>query len=484
MKRFISLLLAVVMLLSLTACGGAPEEPGNDVYKADIQEYITDILDESAQISIFEKKSSNIDGDTLTVVCIAMYSGDAGENKGEFTLTYTKDGKSWSLDKCRVNLGEENDDTQTPDGTEGTDAPTTGATTPPATSGPSEISDNWKDFTFSLGGVVYKLPTHYQNFAAQGWKIDGTRSDMAEDDMVPGYTRAYVYLSNGAVYFSAEIINMSGNARAVKDCDIGGITIQANDNLDLKLSGGIGCLSKVEEIQTAYGTPSNINTSTDYSSLKYEVDSYVSMSFYVYTSNTTYNEITLRNFVATDRDATTAKEERPEYLDTYVAPTELGDDIKATRFMLDGVIYQLPCPLDAFTDNGWTVKNDSIGTLGAWNDESGVTIAKGDYRVYLTMINLSDFETYTKNCAVSAVSIEGNYFKGAPKDIAQMPGGTTLWSTVEDVQDMYKDFSPYDGTYSTSFTYEDKDYTMKVKYSFWKEDKYGSFEIKNENWDY
>ena len=100
------------------------------------------------------------------------------------------------------------------------------------------------------------------------------------------------------------------------------------------------------------------------------------------------------------------------------------------------------------------------------------------------MINLSDFETYTKNCAVSAVSIEGHYFKGAPKDIAKLPGGTTLWSTVEEVQDLYKDFNPYDGTYSTSFTYEDKDYTMKVRYSFAKEDKYGTFEIKNENWDY
>ena len=483
MKRLFSLLLAVVMLLGLAACS-AVEEPGTEMYKADTQEYISDILDETAEISIFEKKSSNVDGDKLTVVCVAMYSGEAGESKGEFTLTYVKNGKTWSLDKCRVDLGEDNGEAQGSDNAGEDTTPATEATNPPAPSGPVALSDNWKDFTFSLGGVVYKLPTAYQNFADQGWKIDGTRSKMTEDDTVPGYTHTYLYLTNGAVYFSADIINMSGNARAVKDCDIGGITIQANDNLDLKLAGNIGCLSTVEEIQTAFGTPSNINNSTDYSSLKYEADNYISMSFYIYTSNTTYNEITLRNFVATERDVTTPKEERPAYLDTYVAPTELGDDIKSTRFILDGAVYQLPCPLDAFTNNGWTVKNDSIGKLGAWNDESGVTIVKGDYKVYLTMINLSDFETYTKNCAVSAVSIEGYYFKDAPKDIAKLPGGTTLWSAVKDVQDLYKDFEFYEGSYSTSFTYEDDAYTMKVRYSFAKEDKYGTFEIKNKNWDY
>lgn len=483
MKKYLSLLLAVILVLSMAACSSATTEPDSSVYKADVQEYITEILDESAEITIFEKKSSEMDGNKLTVVCVAMYAGDAGESKGEFTLTYVKTGKEWELDKCRVNLGDENN-TKVPDNTEAATVPTTEATEPAVTSGATELSDNWKDFTFSLGGAVYQLPTHYQNFVANGWKLDGTRSDAAEDDLVPGYTRVYIYLTNGAVYFSAEIVNMSGNARAVKDCDIGAISIQANDNLDLKLSGGIGCLSTVEEIQKAYGTPSNMNTSEDYSSLTYELDTYVSMRFYTYNTNTTYNEITLRNLVATDRDVTVAKEERPAYLDSYVAPTELGDDIKATRFMLDGVVYQLPCPLDAFTDNGWTIKSDSIGTLGAWNDESGVTLVKGDYKIHLTMINLSDFETYTKNCAVSAVSMEGYYFKNAPKDIAKLAGGTTMWSTVEEVQDLYKDFSRYDGTYSTSFTYEDKDYTMKVRYSFMKEDKYGTIEIKNENWNY
>lgn len=360
----------------------------------------------------------------------------------------------------------------------------TTAAAPSASSGATEVSDDWKDFTFSMEGVVYQLPTHYQNFVAHGWKIDGTRSNISEDDMLPANSHTYFYMTNNAVYFSAEVINMSGNARMMKDCDVGAVTITASDNLDLKLAGGIGCLSTIEEIQSAYGVPSSVSTYTDNSYLEYEVNYYIDMKFNIYNSQTTYNSITLRNFVATDRDQTTAKDERPAYLDTYVAPAELGDDIKSTRFILDGVVYQLPCPLDAFTANGWTVQSDSIGTLGAGNDEYGVTLAKGNYKINLSMINLTDFETYTKNCAVSGVSIYTYDLKNAPRDIVQLPGGITLWSTLEDIQETYKDFDCYDGTSSSSFTYYNRDYSAKIYYHYYKEDKDGSIEIKNENWNY
>ena len=100
------------------------------------------------------------------------------------------------------------------------------------------------------------------------------------------------------------------------------------------------------------------------------------------------------------------------------------------------------------------------------------------------MINLTDFETYTKNCAVSGVSIYTYDLKNAPRDIVQLPGGITLWSTLEDIQETYKDFDCNDGTSSSSFTYYNRDYSAKIYYLYYKEDKDGSIEIKNENWNY
>lgn len=490
MKKLLSLILALALALGMVACGGGDVAvPEDSVYRDDVQEYITDILDESAEITIFEKKSSEKNEDSLVVTCLAMYEGDAGESKATFTLTYALDGKEWELEKCSVKLSEEDEkgnDEKEPDETEPEETEPE-ETEPPKETKPSAsvaLSDDWKDFTFELAGVTYQLPMHYDQFVANGWKLDGTRSDVTEDYLVPGYTRVYAYLTNGAVYFSVEFVNMSGHARAVKDCDIGAITIEANDNLALKLAKDIHILSTVDEIQAAFGTPSSMNAYTDYSSLKYEVDTYIVMSFYVYSEKTTYNEVTLRNLIPTDRDETVVSEERPAYLDDYVAPTELGDDITDTVFELDGVLYQLPCPIEEFTNNGWVITSDSIGTLGAMNESSGITMKKDGNTIFANLTNFSDKETYSRNCAVSGIQLQGYYFKEAAQDIVKLPGGVHMWSTIEEVEELYKYFDRYDGSYSTSFTYDSDDYTIKVRYAYYAEDAYGQIDIKNENWAY
>ena len=493
MKKWISIVLAAAMILGLTGCGSskAVEEPKESVYRQDVQEYITDIMDESATITLFDVQSSNVDGDTLEAVCVALYEGDAGENRGTFTLTYSLEGSEWVLEKCRVSLSESqvsSESEETSEATEEDTQETEESTEVSEETVPEqetlELSDNWKDFTFEMGGVVYQLPSHYQTFVANGWRIDEERSDVTLDYMVPGYSRCYVRLTNGAVDLYAELVNMSGNARVASDCDIGGITIEASDNLGLKLAGGIGSLSTLEEVQTAYGTPAGVNSYTDYASVKYQVSDYSTMSFYIYVTKTTYNEVTLRNYVPGDRDATTPVEERPAYLDEYVAPTELGSDIYSTVFELDGVLYQLPCPLDEFINNGWTVTSDSVGTLGAWNYSSGVTIKKGDYSVYLTLMNFSDYETYSKNCAVCAAQFSGYYFKNAPWGTVKLPGGVSNTSATWDVEGLYANFDRYDGTYATTFTYDNDEYTVQVKFSYYRDDAYCEINLKNRNWEY
>ena len=69
--------------------------------------------------------------------------------------------------------------------------------------------------------------------------------------------------------------------------------------------------------------------------------------------------------------------------------------MKATQSTLDGVLYQLPCPLDEFTKNGWEISSDSIGTLGARNRETGITLKKGDARFSVGIMNLSDTAAYS-----------------------------------------------------------------------------------------
>lgn len=492
MKKFMSLLLVLAMMLSLVACGGAPEEPEDSVYKSDIQEYIREFLDSSASITIFEKTDSEIDEDKLTVTCVAMFEGDAGNNKGDFTLTYSADGKDWVLDKCRVELDEEqNADTEKEDEEEGEEEQAEVEETVPETAAPQAeelaLSDDWKDFTIELAGVVYQLPCSYQTFVDNGWSIaKNSYSDVQEEDMVGGYSRAYVYLTNGAVKISADLINMSGNARQAKDCNIGGITVQANDNLGLTLAQGITCTSTKEEVEAAYGIATSCNTYTDYSSIDYEIDTYNEIHFYIYTTDTTYNEITVRNFVAVEGDETTISPDRPAYLDEYVAPTALSSTVTDTQFRLFDVYYQLPCNLEAFLDNGWTIKSDSIGSLGAYNSAYGMTLTQNDIDIYLTLTNFSDLQVASKHCAVTEVEFDTGEFDDVAWGDLVFAGSISITTAFSEIESLCSSFERYDGTSSVSLTAEDDDYSWQVKYYeyIYNDEKTLYVTMMNENWDY
>lgn len=127
MKKWISVLIIFALAFSLFACSASEElsVPDDRVYKQDVQEYIEEILDSSATIRSFEKTGSTQTDNTLTVTCVALYSGENGESKGTFSLTYSKNGNEWSLDKCRVELEESTAQTE-PDKTvdASTDEPT------------------------------------------------------------------------------------------------------------------------------------------------------------------------------------------------------------------------------------------------------------------------------------------------------------------------------------------------------------------------
>ena len=174
-----------------------------------------------------------------------------------------------------------------------------------------------------------------------------------------------------------------------------------------------------------------------------------------------------------------------EKLSTYKAPKKLGTDITATVFELDGALYQLPCPLSAFTDNGWTVSSKDYDSLGAGNyGYSCVKITKGDNKIYLGMINLSKKAAYIEDCAVYKVEFDPSYYmKNAPDDYVKMPNDITFATTQEEIAKICSTYSKNEGTSSTSYTYEDSNYTVEIKYYFYDEEKI-RISIENKNWNY
>lgn len=109
MKQIFASVLLVIMLITMTSCGGnsTPAELSDSFIKRDVQDYITEMLDENSKITIFEKVSSDINGDEMIVICNALFTVDGEQQQGEFTLTYEVENKAWALSKCRVELPEE-----------------------------------------------------------------------------------------------------------------------------------------------------------------------------------------------------------------------------------------------------------------------------------------------------------------------------------------------------------------------------------------
>lgn len=106
MKKWMSVMLACVLAVCLTACSttGKLPEPDEAICKADIQEYIKEILDDTAQVVSVEKISGESENGSYVVSYDVAYSGETGNAIGTFTLTYNENFKEWELEKCRVVL--------------------------------------------------------------------------------------------------------------------------------------------------------------------------------------------------------------------------------------------------------------------------------------------------------------------------------------------------------------------------------------------
>ena len=116
--------------------------------------------------------------------------------------------------------------------------------------------------------------------------------------------------------------------------------------------------------------------------------------------------IIINCFEAMGDDITVVSEECPEYLESYVVPTELGTDMKEPVFELDGAIYRLPCPLSEFLNNGWKIASKSVSSLGAGNYlSSAIVIQKDNVKLSVGLYNFSEMEVYIENCAVYYFSV-------------------------------------------------------------------------------
>ena len=329
---------------------------------------------------------------------------------------------------------------------------------------PVEMSDNLFDFTFELQGVLYQLPFDYKQFTENGWTISTTGYN--SETMISGSSYDFISMVNDGRRIDVYIINMSGNAKPLGECKIGGVECDKKSGVSFAIAKGITCDATVQQIKDAFGTPSSNNKGSDYTSLEYKVDdSYQrSVRFYIYdeSSNMTdYSSIEIKNFVASDDDKTETNSAVPQYLSEYKAPAELGDNLKSGVLRLENKLYQLPAPISEFINDGWSIAEQSGDVVAGGTDY--IEIEKGSARISARIMNYADYQTIPENCAVFSVDIEAD--EAASADF-ELPGSIKLGITKADVQGIVDgSFDYYDGTYSYHYSYseyKERDFNIDI----------------------
>ncbi len=332
------------------------------------------------------------------------------------------------------------------------------------------------NFSFELDGETYQLPCPYNDFSENGWSLFAT-----EDNDVPGRNKTTITLKKDDNWFLAHVYNTNGNAAAIKDCMVGEIITQAEHNNVLKLSNGITTLSTRPEIVTAFGTNYSSYEGDGYETLRYYTTEDISNSYIEFTcydsENKNKSSIKIANYGEyKEIDTNETNYTEPEYLKSYVAPTELGGDINSGVIEIDKKLYRLPAPVSEFVDDGWEItdKPEAIVSSG----EKNITLKKDGKSISVTLKNLSDYQTVAENCAVISVGIEsdvsadlaGGPYIGCSKSLADIVG---------DEFEVSKLSSYYHYTYSKNDPYID------VSFKVDKESKeVTTVRLYRPDWDY
>ena len=266
---------------------------------------------------------------------------------------------------------------------------------------PEELSDNLYDFQIAMDGQVYKFPMWFDDFEALGWEYLGDRTEVL-------YANEYLYAEpwqKDGVTIYTSIANLSLNAIAPEEGQICGLDLDGyqmrNCDWKIELSKGITFgESAREDILKAYGEPTDEYDGELYYKMSYETDYYSEVTLYVYKDSGVMEKLELMNMIELEGLDNSVSEEVPELISEYKAPTQLGDDYYSNILEYDGALYQFPCPIQEFTDNGFEIQEENSDMVIGAGDTGRAELMKDKQRIRVSVKNFAPYATVLENCFI------------------------------------------------------------------------------------
>lgn len=295
-----------------------------------------------------------------------------------------------------------------------------------------------------IDGVLYQFPCPFSVFEERGWTF---KEKSEADEMLAPSRYTNIDLTKGPLGEKMEIrasfLNYDIHSLPHSQCYVGGVKLETPYKEDdawatAVTAGGITLgVSNREDIVAAYGEPTDLyeSSSSDRQSLTYSTGSYKEVKFTV--EDGVLNAINVQNFDEPEGVTKSAvSEEIPEYILAYTVPTALGDDLLSLIVEFAGDLYQMPAPVSAFEENGWTImatRHDYVEARGF--SVRGVTLMRDNQSADFSLRNLSDLAVLPQNCVIDSLNPIGSTHDFT----LVLSGGIAIGSTEDDLLSMYED---------------------------------------------
>lgn len=301
---------------------------------------------------------------------------------------------------------------------------------PEAEAGTALLGD-WTDFQLQIDGTVYQFPMLYGDWQELGW----TAKDSLEESLEP-YQYAMVQYEKDGRVCTVYILNLGINNEMLDHCIVAGMSVDDYDwdmaEGEILLPGGLSRgRSTGEEIQAAYGVPTNTYEGELYTQYTYEIEYNSRVEMTVGKESGVLEDVEVRNFVEPEGfDAGEVNTEVPPLVTAYQKPEALSEDMSAYEIEMDGQVYALPVPVSVLIEDGWELEESKTEKFIMAHYFGWVGLSKGGQSFRVIATNGEDYATLPENCWIESLEVGGFDLEldGA------LPGGVRIGITEEELQ--------------------------------------------------
>lgn len=326
---------------------------------------------------------------------------------------------------------------------------------------PTELSDNWLDYTMSIDGTIYKFPLPYDEFVSKGWKSSYLSPTVAANgSQVATFTL-------GEMEASVDIVNYGLTEAPVEDCYVVAISMdprynEVDTSMSVELSKGIKWgVSTMDDVKKAFGAPDSIyegeRSGVAYTRVDYVDDDVESGMDFEFDENNVMVAVSVGNFkVPDDIDVSVSNLETapPAINANYKAPTgpstELFDNIITIN---ENEYYKLPVPMTEFIANGWMLDTATDEYISG-NSYVLTSMEKDGEKINIKLENFTADAIIPVNAVVTRISVDTDYCNMP----VSFPGGYSMG-------DNYSEFEVAYGAYEEEYRFDDS-YTSYIYLNF------------------